>query len=945
MPIALGMLAFASCSQDDFEGNDVVQLKSNQILATVEAAYDDVEGVTRNGMGEFGENETKMFVWQKGDKAKLYAARNWKTDIWTVVDAADKNTKGVFESTDKVAVNDMAYGLYPAEGTQVNEDRSILTVELKSKIEYDKLFDATYGEQTGNAYACNRPLFGFAVGQDLKFRYLTSVLRLKIQNGLPAGAKYVVVRSDNAADKLSGIFTADIQQISEEFFEDNTKGADYDIPALVGVPAESNNWVCVDLTKATNYDNNIYIPIPAQVYAGSLEVYLCNDTFDPTAYTGAAAPIAGQCVAIANDATGKYYQNGKTIADAVAVAAGDPLRTYEVAKLFKTTSVYTIGTIVGPATLNCSATTFAEVNAYLATLNPDRDLTIVFDQQVNSFTKTVWGNEVVSNTLEIPESWNKTDKTVTLSFTKAGQSINTSQDVNIGGVALAGATDLKTLEIHNKGTMKNIIINATAATADIAVDVKESAGLVTLGDNIKVITLTSGKVAIGKNGGANAGVTIDDNGSTELTINSGTIATLTPNANAVTIKGGEVTNLQLTDRNFTINMTGGEIGTIKKPTAMPTVERTVTVNTEGAAVIGAVQDMANVKYVFKSKYTDATSGSGAASQANIYTAAQFIAATADVATTHTYNLCTDIEFANATPAKDYVSLVLDDNITNFVGGGHTIKGLKTSLFAGTPTAVTISGLVIENPTIAAASNVGTIFAAVTTDVTLKEISITGATLGAAYGTAAANNTAATLGGLVGSFGAAGKTLTITDCSFAGTIQGYFNLGGFIGLVTAGTVTINKTADVVTANKYMSNVVLKKNYWKSDANDVNCGKVGNFIGSITDCTALTIGDAGGAGNPGANAFNKFFSDNSVTATTIAVAENSGDAPQCWLEFARNKTAGEGANKTYKGSENQLVGFSATAPGTTTIFGKTKAKNGKIDNSGAVFSLANYFNYGN
>lgn len=932
MPVALGMLALASCSQDDFEGNDVVQLKSNQILATVEVAYDENGNPTRNGMGEFGSGSDYQFVWQTGDEAKLYAARNWKTDVWTVVETADKHTKGVFESTNRVAVTDMAYGLYPADGTLVNEDRSELSVELPSLIVYDKLFDATYGEQTANAYACQRPLFGFAVDQDLKFRYLTSVLRLKIQNGLPAGAKYVVVRSSETADKLSGTFTADIKQISEEFFEDNTKGATYEIPTLVGDATTAANWVCVDLTKATNYDNNIYIPIPAQVYTGELSVYLCNSSFNPVTYDGSAAP--------GNGVAATFYLNGKEASTAAEVAANTPLRTYDVAKEFSRTTVYTIGTIVGPATLSCDAKTFIDVNEYLATLKPDRDLTINFTNQVNSFVKTVWGVKLESNTLEIPASWNDTEHTVTLQFAGGTQSINTSGTVNLEGVTLSG-TDLKTLEISNKGTMKNVIINADNAGEDITVDVKESAGQITLGDNIKKITLTSGNVAIGKDKGTNTGVEITDNGATSLTINSGTIASLTPKSSAVTIKGGTVNALQLTDRNFAITMTGGKIGTIKKPTALSTVERTVNVATEGAAEITTVEEQANLKYVFTAKYTDATHGTSATAQEKIYTAAQFVKATEDN-TNHKYSLYTDIEIANKTAAKNITPLNLNAAIKTFDGQGHKISNLYAPLFdALASTAeggLTIQNLVIENPTIATAKNVGTVTASVTKTATLKNIAVTGAKIGADYGTVEANSTAATVGGLVGSFAGSGQTLTITDCSVAGTVQGYYNVGGFIGLVNEGTVNITKTADVVTAGTYMSNVTLKKNYWKSDANDSNCGKVGNFIGSITAAAALTIGDAGGTGNAGANAFNKFFSANSVNATTIAIAEQA-DANKGYLEFARNISEA----KKYQGSENQLVGYSTAAPKTTTIFGQTKAKAGKLDATGETITLANYFNY--
>ena len=117
---------------------------------------------------------------------------------------------------------------------------------------------------------------------------------------------------------------------------------------------------------------------------------------------------------------------------------------------------------------------------------------------------------------------------------------------------------------------------------------------------------------------------------------------------------------------------------------------------------------------------------------------------------------------------------------------------------------------------------------------------------------------------------------------------------------------------------------------------NCGKVGNFIGSLNALGTLTIGNAGKA-----NAFAKFFSANSVTAETIATA-NDEQARNCWLEFGRNKVG----ETTYQGMENQLFGFSAALPDAITVFGKTKVKDGALVADGttgaAAITLANYIN---
>lgn len=880
MPVALGMLTLASCSNvDEIEGgNAPIQLKDGQILATVEDAFDAPEGSgTRVGMGEFG--STKTFVWQKGEKAKVYAARNWRTDTYTVDETADNNTKAVFNSTDKVALTDLAYGVYPYEGTLVNEERTELNVELPSVISYAKLANAKYGDKTGTAYKCDRPLFGFAVNQSIKFRYLTSVLRLVVQNAMPVGAKYIVVRSNRATDYLSGSFTADIEDISNEFFEDNTKGAEYDIPELVGDPLDANNWVCVDLTAATSYDNNIYIPIPSQAYEGELSVYVCNSNFNPLTYTGEAAPTVAQGVETT------FYVNGDTEDDAAAVAAGTALRTYDADKFFKTTSVYTIGTIVGNATLTCDAKTLEEVNEYLAAMVVDRNVTINFSEQVNSFTKSVWGQTVTSDKLIIPETWTG-DYTVTLQFADAAQGINTSAEVaDLDGVALA-AGDMKAAQVLNKSSLKNVIINVAAATAPVTAELVESASsLTTFGTNINNITLKAGKAAIAAGAGAPA---VTDDGAASITLESGTIGTLTPKAatTEIVINGGTVTKLQLTkDQAQTITMTGGAIGTIKKSGVTNTTATTVTVNTSGAAVIGVAElydgaDADKLVYDFNATM-DANTVAAADAQQKIYTAAQLLAI--DNVATYNYELLADVTIAEDAP---FASLRLKKN---FDGKNNTITGLTKPLFAEIADDVAVSDLTLKNVDIVPATavggqNIGALAVSTAGTSTFTNIIVDGGTIGAAN--LIAGSASYNVGGL---FGAVAGTTTITDCAVKNvTIQGYYNLGGFIGSAR-GKVVIAKAVDTEFAfvSSEKSTVTIARTFNTTESTDANSGKVGNFIGNVTGEDAeISIGDADYA-----KAFTDFFTADGINGTA--------------LYFSKNVNAD---SKPYVGMGKHEIGFS-------------------------------------
>ena len=895
MPVALGLMTLASCSDyNDVQSTNNIQLKEGQYIATVEDAFDAEEGAgTRVGMGEFGEAKTKQFVWQKGDKAKIYAAKNWKTDILTVVEAADNNTKGVFDPAEgerKVSVDDLAYGVYPAEGTEVNEDRSVLTVNLPTTISYAKLANATYGEEEGSAYKCDRPLFGFAVDQAIKFRYLTSVLRIETTGALPANAKYVVVKSTSDADYLSGNFTADIKEISEKFFEDNTKGADYDIPVLKPVTTVANaakKYVIVDLTKAVSIDNNIYIPIPAQKYAGQLQVYLAT----------AVNATTGEITTAYSIPASKWKINKKTTYEEANTTG--LLRQYDANKTFATTSVYTVGKFEGTATLTCNEQTLAGVNKYLAELKVDRDLTITFANPVASFDQKVLGEDIKSHQLIIPETWTG-DFNVTLNFDKLATAANNNVELDQEGITVQKA-NLKAAEILNKSSLKKVLINSDAVIetgAVITVNLKESANSVTaLGTNIKNFTLTAGKAGIdqeGENFTITVGETGNDKGASSITLYNGTITTWTPRTatTGIIIEGGEVSTLQLVKNQAqTITMNGGKIGTIALPEQKNTTATTITINTAGNAAITDPKvytteaDKNLLVYNITATWDENTTGTGVTAQQNIYTAAQLLAAISE--TPESYKLCSNIVVADTKADGDAFANTSIASLGKALDGDkHTITGLKAPLFV--TLGKNVSNLTLKNVAVVGenGANLGALAASVNAEATFNNVIVDGGTVGLAEGKA--GSASKNVGGLIGATSTG--LVTITDCAVKNvTVQGYANLGGFVGQVS-GKIKFNKAVDAqakfVSSEK--STVTIAKTFNTTEEADANCGTVGNFIGTVTTGTEheITIGD-----KDYAKAFTDFFTADGINATA--------------LHFVKNKTV---ANKTYVGMPKHEIGYS-------------------------------------
>lgn len=158
------------------------------------------------------------------------------------------------------------------------------------------------------------------------------------------------------------------------------------------------------------------------------------------------------------------------------------------------------------------------------------------------------------------------------------------------------------------------------------------------------------------------------------------------------------------------------------------------------------------------------------------------------------------------------------------GGARTAAGLfETINGAATIQNITIDGVTAEfsAPAIGL-KDVGAIAGQASAAVTFANVEVKNFDVSS---TVSLSN----VGGLIGSTTA---TFDATDCKFAGAIDGYKCLGGFVGTTDKAATFANCDASGITFNQT----------WNSPKTmDIDYAKIGGFIGSVTASVGVTITD--------------------------------------------------------------------------------------------------------
>lgn len=958
IPVAVAAISLVSCSSDDFFG---LNSQEDKITLTANVEADDVTRATKDASGS-------NFTWTTGDELRIYDSNLQKYDIFEKLSANNFFTlKGTtqFITEQKDGKLDYAYALFGAgagisyAGWKQDGTTGVMTalVNIPAQLNYSegKASDGTtvtynvgipmwgtvtpsVSEYTGEAKSFETSLAKLAGQAKIVFKNGAKINQiyarasaLRFATAADAAAPTLCIDGTNNCIAATAAIQTEIKtklaNLETNTFETKLSGgekickylvADETKPmngwyearletngylqntsdAAVQQPA-ARNTVTAKLLQANlkDYNNVVYLPLVPQTYEILAFEYSENATPAYGNYNLLRVDFNKEITRTSN--IGKMTKEYSLTYDVDGLES-----TYEIGRYMK---MYNSAN--GSVELNLTGD-FATIDGKLPEMYTIYVPQLNYDMTVN-INKSSADFDLTAKDLVIDDEEGVTDF---------------SKELIINFDAFKAVAKSVLIKTKRPITITGDFTGLTAATQVVAANTPA----LTLGSEDNDFKVTKIDIAKADGETAVAEVAVNTAGATA-------IATLanTDGAN-ITVNGGTITTLDVLkyDDTQTITMTGGEIATLTAgniAAAKVTAEKTINVSTSGAAVLGTTAVTENVvaakkylKFAFESTVTAATLTAGATAQANVYTAAQFVALADNSSddTDFAATLKTNITIA---PAVAWTPIALDGDVTSIAGNNMTISGLNAPLFDNLTVAV--ENLKLTNVAIEATTNtIGALAKTFTVaaDKTISNVTVSGTKIGAEYSEGGQAQAVYNVGGLFGMVtNSAAKTLTIDNCAVTLTdaIQGYYNIGGFIGNAVDDntnklTIVIENTAAAKDQNK-SSIAAFKKTFWANFLTDENCGKVGYFIGGITNNSGkvdVTLG-AGG------QSFATYFSGSNVITNT-GVAESS-EASLGKLEFARNNTG----DKAFLGMtaipdvNYQYIGFSTGTMGTITVWGGT------------------------
>ena len=897
-PAALALVAFASCSNEDLFG-DSSNAQEVQFAKTMDV---QVEGINFAGTRAYQMPEASNgLAFGDADKIRVYDDELHKYDVYAY------STSAKTFGTDDDNVSEAKFAILPAADVQYgawSNDGVKTVVNIPATVNYSTL---TVGDNT--AYVSGIPFWGEVKAGATKSKLettlyaMTSLIRVRVNNlAASQNGNYIKLRS--AVEPITGMFEATLDPTVATSKAANTTT----LEAVEGF--DNGKEIIVNLGKEAIDLAYVYLPLIAGSYTGNVTV---------------SYSTAGNNVAVGNDYAnvfktwpgtaakpavfergGAPYGANMAQSSIVATAMTNPLDITNILEANKANGAETILNLS-----NASVTTSASGAASNYTITIPTDLK---NDIVLNFTNTTTGKlNTAAKTLTI--NGGTAGKTVTFNFATA-QAV---ADANTTNIILN--TDSK---IVLQGTYANNITatktggltlgDATTAYTPVAAQTLSVAA----GDlSVANVAQVNGADVLTISNNAENTVTIGGtitSGVTALTMLKGTanvnapVATVSTKTN-INVAANITTSLEVKEGVSEVNLTKGTITSLVGQGELTggsfSVPTTIAVKSSGDAAIKAVTTKDNLTFTYSSTWGETAAPTIAQATAvggvtPIYTAAQLVALDASaLAANASYKLETSV---TATKAWTPKAVTAATYTFNFDGNGKTITGIQNSLFgalSATTGSIEIKDLTLSTVAIATAANIGAIApSATTTDVgtiTANNVAISSGTIGSATPAF----TSANIGGF---YGTGSGNLNFADCVVNGTVQGYYNLGGFIGSVgTASNIYFIK-ADNADGNalKYTttSNIAFAKTLKVTGlTEDTNCGKVGNLIGSVTADVAVNVYmgyKTTAAVSTYATAFNKYFAANNISATA--------------LEFALNTKTVAGETKTFKGVENNYVGYS-------------------------------------
>lgn len=923
------VLAIASCSNDDFSFNKANPLEGKQTL-TVNIAELGDDILTRATFYNEWENG-----WQEEDRIRVYNDQLGKFDVYKFEEAAERfvYTK---EEGNQVVKSEQKYMLFPANATTHSgwndEAHSLYALmKISTELNYEQLGEG----EAARAYVSNMPMFGKVTKlEDGKMEanafFLTGLLRVRIYNGV-GNVKSVKVQSMKKSDEGELVENPDMP-LSGTFYALLDDEGDFTAPNnsnLVAMEDEEDTYRTYIEVKAednhalTDYTSYIYLPIIPGTYEALQVSYTDGEGNENILWTGKEIKVEKNkrigtltitCQESVDDVTTPGDLQGlleDAVKKGIAMNINVNQENGEI-EVGNEREQYKYTTIDVPAlskdvTLNIYSNVNGEGNTLFIKGNGgEGKLTINYIGGDKNFAPNIniddyKGDIALKTEGEYSsKAWygngGKIDANVEGNVELNGQFWSTGGiNVSAESVILAGMyynapvtiLKAKTVEVvaENKvGYIKDLSVTAESvniskawgakttvvgnATINVSLEQELSVdGNVELARNIAVNSLTLA------NDGESATVEVKADVAAAATEGTGETVGKTPVVTALNINGEknvELTGIEVSNINIAkdagqkVTAKNTKIGQIAKGSDFAVVDnKFVTIHTEGSSEITKFIDdeqLDGLKFtsLWDGKSTaKAPKGTTYGNRQYIYTASQLkgIALNDGRAATQFY-LYADIDLGKDNTWSG-VELEGGQKVT-FNGNGHTISNLnlqkddeegKDNL--GFFSSVKVSGedntFTVKDVTITGVnskgsiSNVGALIGKTTsTTVNVNNVTITGTTLGNVA------KDVCNIGGMIGTIDGGNVTLTNSKVT-VNNICGHYQLGGTVGSVgNEATFTVTKSPSKISdkfnvwddpnASSYTGNSVEGKKY----------GTVGNVVGSILDNKSfLTLGSDGDA----------------------------------------------------------------------------------------------------
>ena len=313
IPVALGLLTLASCSNDDLfseQSQDAVKLEKGDLLVTMTEPQEDGEAFTRG----YTSRDMKSRRWYSGvDELVVYGSQFGAFDTYQFKQGIGDAT-GKFQIVSNPSyVAEPMWALFPKQqidkgyweliGGLYNSAASV-DVIIPQLVTYDAAYDAAnYATNKDPYYLDNLPRWGKIAsihgGDYLQtdLRWMTGILRLQLA-GAPKYSNGIRVQMYENGDRtkpirLNGVYTVKIAQNDEpitgaciEYVDGDYAVSDQEDGALYVHMEDIDKLNDADKDKAV-----VYLPLPV---TPKKQVDIVVSVWDPNNPAGSLAPWSGK---------------------------------------------------------------------------------------------------------------------------------------------------------------------------------------------------------------------------------------------------------------------------------------------------------------------------------------------------------------------------------------------------------------------------------------------------------------------------------------------------------------------------------------------------------------------------------------------------------------------------------------------------------------------------